>query len=64
MSNGLDPDKDGHSVSPDLGSNCLQSLKEDKKKKKKKKSMMKVILTLNLNELTLLLCPNGFFLLV
>ena len=34
------------------------------KEKKKTKSMMKVLLILNLNELTLLLCYNGFFLLV
>ena len=26
MSNGLEPDQDLHSVSPDLGSNCLQRL--------------------------------------
>ena len=26
MSNGLDPDQDPHSVSPDLGPNCLQWL--------------------------------------
>ena len=26
MSNGLDPDQDGPSVGPDLGSNCLQRL--------------------------------------
>ena len=26
VSTGSDPDQDGHSVGPDLGSNCLQSL--------------------------------------
>ena len=26
MSNGLDPDQDCHSVCPDLGPNCLQTL--------------------------------------
>ena len=26
VSNGLDPDQDGHSVGPDLGPNCLQRL--------------------------------------
>ena len=26
MSNSLDPDQGGHSVDPDLGSNCLESL--------------------------------------
>ena len=29
MSNSLHPDQDGHSVSPDLGPNCLQSLSAD-----------------------------------
>ena len=31
MSNSLDPDQDGHSVGPDLGPNCLQSLSADDK---------------------------------
>ena len=31
MSNSLDPDKDYHSVSPDLGPNCLQRLSADNK---------------------------------
>ena len=30
-SNGLDPDKDGCSVCPDLGLNCLQRLSTDNK---------------------------------
>ena len=31
LSNSLDPDQDGHPVSPDLGRNCLQRLSvEDK----------------------------------
>ena len=29
VSNGLDPDQDQHSVSPDLGPNCLQRLSAD-----------------------------------
>ena len=29
VSNGLDPDQDGHSVSPDLSPNCLQRLSAD-----------------------------------
>ena len=29
--NGLDPDQDQHSVSPDLGPNCLQRLSADDK---------------------------------
>ena len=29
MSNGLDPDQDQHSVSPDLGPNCLPRLPAD-----------------------------------
>ena len=31
MSNGIDPDKGRHSVGPDLGPNCLQSLLADDK---------------------------------
>ena len=31
VSNGLDPDQDGHDVRPDLGSNCLQWLSADGK---------------------------------
>ena len=31
MLNKLDPDQDRHSVSPDLGPNCLQRLSEDNK---------------------------------
>ena len=31
MSNGLDPDQDQHSVGPDLGLNCLQTLTADNK---------------------------------
>ena len=31
VSNGLDPDQEGHSVSPDLGPSCLQSLSADEK---------------------------------
>ena len=31
VSNSLGPDQDGHSVSPDLGSNCLQRLSSDNK---------------------------------
>ena len=31
VSNGLDPDQDLHSVSPDLGPNCLQMLSADYK---------------------------------
>ena len=31
MSNGLDPDQDRHSVSPDLGPKCLQRLSADNK---------------------------------
>ena len=33
VSNGLDPDQDRHSVSPDLGSNCVQRLSADDKRK-------------------------------
>ena len=29
VSNGLNPDKDRHSVGPDLGPNCLQRLSAD-----------------------------------
>ena len=29
VSNGLDPDQDGHFVSPDLATNCLQMLSAD-----------------------------------
>ena len=31
MLNGLDPDQDQHSVSPDLGPNCFQMLSADNK---------------------------------
>ena len=31
VSNGLDPDQDLHSVSPDLGPNCLQRFTADDK---------------------------------
>ena len=31
VSNGLDPDQDGHSVGLDLGPNCLQRLSADDK---------------------------------
>ena len=31
LSNGLDPDQDGHPVSLDLSSNCLQRLSADDK---------------------------------
>ena len=31
VSNGLDPDQDGHVVGPDLGPNCLQRLSADDK---------------------------------
>ena len=31
VSNGLDPDQDGHFISPDMGSNCLQRLSADDK---------------------------------
>ena len=31
MSNGLDPDQDAHSVSPDLDPNCLQRFSADNK---------------------------------
>ena len=31
MSNSLDPDQDYHSVSPDLGPNCLKRLSADDK---------------------------------
>ena len=31
MSNSLDPDQDRHSVSPDLGPNCLQRLSAEDK---------------------------------
>ena len=31
VSNGLDPDQDRHSVSPDLGPNCLQRFSADDK---------------------------------
>ena len=31
VSNGLDPDRDRHSVGPDLGPNCLQKFSADNK---------------------------------
>ena len=31
VSNGLDPDQNGHSVGPDLGPNCLQRVSTDDK---------------------------------
>ena len=39
VSNNLDPDQDRHSISPDLGPNCLQwFLADDKRKELKSKS--------------------------
>ena len=35
MSNGLDPDQNQHSVSPDLGPKCLQRLSADAKSRRK-----------------------------
>ena len=37
VSNSLDPDKDRHSVSPDLGPNCLQRLSAESKSQSKQK---------------------------
>ena len=34
VSNSLDPDKDRHSVGPDLGPNCLQRLSADDKSRR------------------------------
>ena len=38
MSNGLDPDQDGHSIGSGLGTNCLQMFSDDKIRLKQGKS--------------------------
>ena len=52
MSNGLDPDQDRLSVSPDLGPNCLQRLSADGKsccKQGKRTPMLMYPAGLNIN---------------
>ena len=50
MSNGLFPDQDQHSNSPDLGANCLPKLSADCKKRKVLKlmiSLLALLITVN-----------------
>ena len=43
MSNGLDPDQDGHSVGPDVGPNCLQRFPADDQQGKSKRVTLYVL---------------------
>ena len=61
MSNSLDPDQARHSVGPDLGPNCLQSLPADKIRWQKVKSQLQVVTSWNIKKIRCDLAEtNGF----